>query len=136
MAACRLRVVTLLGALLVASVVAATSFGSPARTGPWHVFSTHSSNGRTVATVGGRTLTPEALELKVRATPNVSTQINYSIDCEKSGTHPELQTLAPRRTPFTLSIPVPLFAPWCFVNITASKSTSARMTLTLLARTS
>ena len=78
---------------------------------------------------------PVALEVKVAASPNVRSQVDYSIDCEQSGTHPETGTFPERRTPLTAAIPVPVNSASCFVDVTASKSSSAAMTLTLLVRT-
>ena len=60
--------------------------------------------------------------------------MNYSVDCEKSGTHPIAQTIRLQRTPITVSIPVIPYAAWCFVDVTASKSLPAAIRITLLSR--
>jgi hypothetical protein len=100
----------------------------------WKVVSTRAVSGRAVGTIGGRLNNPSALELKVASSPPVVSQVDYSIDCEQSGTHPTSVTIPGTRTPLTVSIPVPRYARSCFLVATASKSASALMRLTLLIR--
>jgi hypothetical protein len=87
-----------------------------------------------VATIGGTYPAPTAIKVEVDARPSVTSQVDYSIDCEASATHPVTGVLPARQTPLTASIPVPPNAPSCFVDITASKSAPAAMTLTLSVR--
>ena len=102
----------------------------------WYVLSRRSTRGAAVAGVGGTANAPAGLEIKVQASPAVSSQLNYSLDCERSGTHPLLVTLRKRQTPFKLVIPLPPYTPECFINVTVSKSAPTDMTLTLLAERS
>ena len=108
----------------------ATSSGGQAPPG-WHVASKRTTPGRAVATVGGTYAAPAAIEVLVESSPRVTSQVDYSIDCEASGTHPVTGVIPAHRTPLTASIPVPPKAPSCFVDITASKSAPTAMTLTL-----
>lgn len=87
-----------------------------------------------MATIGGTVANPSALRVKVEAHPDITSQVNYSIDCERSGTHPVSGTIPQRRTPLTTDIPVPVNATSCFLVVTASKSRSATMKITLLIR--
>ena len=107
-----------------------TSGGGQAAPG-WRVASKRTTPGRAVATVGGTYAAPAAIKVHVESSPRVTSQVNYSIDCEASGTHPVTGVIPARRTPLTASIPVPPKAPSCFVDITASKSAPTAMTLTL-----
>ena len=101
----------------------------------WQVVSTRTVPGRKVGVIGGTVANPRALELKVASSPRIVSQVDYSIDCELSGTHPVAVTVRKNRTPLTVPIPVPVNARSCFLAVTASKSASALMTLTLLVRT-
>jgi hypothetical protein len=87
-----------------------------------------------VATVGGTFPAPKAINVEVDASPGVNSQVDYSIDCEPSGTHPVTGVFPARKTPLTASIPVTPGAPSCFVDVTASKSAPTAMTLTLRVR--
>jgi hypothetical protein len=98
----------------------------------WHVVSTKTFAGRHSAVIGGTVRFPAAIKVEVSATPQVVSQIDYSIDCEKSGTHPVSGTIDARRTPLTAPIPVTPNAAACFVDVTASKSVSSSMTIKLL----
>jgi hypothetical protein len=119
-----------------ASPPGTTTTGSAARAKPgWQVVSTRTASGRKVGVIGGTLANPRALELKVASSPPVVSQVDYSIDCERSGTHPIAVTIRQNRTPLTVPIPVPVNARSCFLAVTASKSASALMTLTLLVRT-
>ncbi len=100
----------------------------------WHVASKRTTSGRKVATIGGTYPGPSAMKVKVDASPRVTSQVDYSIDCEPSGTHAVTGIFPARRTPLTASIPVPPNAPSCFVDVTASKSAPTAMTLTLSVR--
>jgi hypothetical protein len=100
----------------------------------WDVFGAKTVPGRLPAVIGGDVINPVALEVKVASTPIVDSQVNYSVDCEKSGTHPIAQTVRLQRTPITVSIPVIPYAAWCFVDVTASKSHPAVIRITLLSR--
>lgn len=100
----------------------------------WHVASRRTTPGRAVATIGGTFSSPAAIKVEVDSSPRVASQVDYSIDCEPSGTHPVTGVVPPRRTPLTAAIPVPPDAPSCFVAITASKSAPTAMTLTLSVR--
>ena len=84
----------------------ATSSGGQAPPG-WHVASKRTTPGRAVATVGGTYAAPAAIKVRVESRPRVTSQVNYSIDCEASGTHPVTGVMPARRTPLTASIPVP-----------------------------
>jgi hypothetical protein len=119
-----------------------TSSSNPASTGTaastptgWQVVSKRTASGTKLGLAGGTTLRPGAVEVKVEATPNVKTQISYSIDCDR-GLHATPATvIADRSTPITATIPLPnANASSCFVSATASKSGSADMTITVLAR--
>ena len=101
----------------------------------WHVASKRTTPGRAVATVGGTYAAPAAIKVQVESSPRVTSQVDYSIDCEASGTHPVTGVIPARRTPLTATIPVPPKAPSCFVDVTASKSAPAAMTLTLSVQT-
>jgi hypothetical protein len=111
-----------------------TPAAAPARRAGWHVVSRRTFQGRTVGVIGGTVPSPRAMEVRVNTTPRVTSQVDYSIDCERSGTHPVMGTIRGARTPLTAVIPVPINARSCFVAITVSKSTGARMLLTLLIR--
>jgi hypothetical protein len=100
----------------------------------WHIASKRSSPGRAIATIGGTFQTPAAMVVDVDANPRVTSQVDYSVDCEASGTHPVTGVIPARRTPLTASIPVTPNAPSCFVDVTASKSAPTSMTLTLRIR--
>jgi hypothetical protein len=108
---------------------------NPPRPPGWHVVSTRTFRGRTVGSIGGTVANPRAIEVRVDTTPRVTSQVDYSIDCELSATHPVFGTIRASRTPLTAAIPVPTNARSCFVAITVSKSASAKMTLTFLIRT-
>lgn len=125
-----------------ALVLVAAGCGSPSSSSPttasagthlaWHVFSKRTTRGRAVGTVGGTVPAPKAMRVQVDADPEVESQVDYSVDCEQSATHPVTGTLAIRRTPLTAPIPVTGEGPSCFVDITASKSAPTAMTLTLM----
>ncbi len=117
-----------------ASAPPATLSSSRSSAPSWRVASKRTVPGRAVATIAGTVADPTALEVRVEAHPSVSSQVNYSIDCEASGTHPVAGTIAAERTPLTAAIPVLANAASCFVEVSASKSSSAAMTLTLLVR--
>ena len=110
--------------------------GVPARhpTAGWQVVSARTVGGRKVAVSGGTIAHAAALEVKVAARPAVSTQVDYSVDCEKSATHPVFGTVALRRTPLTVPIPVIPGADACFLDVTASKSASSALSITILVR--
>jgi hypothetical protein len=112
----------------------ATGSAAARATAGWRVVSTRTAPGRKVGVIGGTMRDPEALELRVASSPRVVSQVDYSIDCELSGTHPVAVTIPENRTPLTVPIPVPANARSCFLAATASKSASALMTLTLLVR--
>ena len=111
-----------------------TSNGAEQAASGWHVASKRTTPGRAVATIGGTYPAPAAMKVEVDASPRVTSQVDYSIDCEASATHPVTGVIPARRTPLTASIPVPPNAPSCFVDVTASKSAPTAMTLTLSVR--
>ena len=113
---------------------AGTTTSSARRSSSWQVASKRTTPGRAVATIGGTYAAPAAIKVEVDADPRVTSQVNYSIDCEASATHPVTGVVPARRTPLTASIPVPPHAPSCFVDVTASKSAPTSMTLTLSIR--
>ena len=98
----------------------------------WHEFAKRTAPGTQIGAAGGTTDNPGAVEVKVEAKPNVTTQVNYSIDCS-GGNHPQTG-LATGRTPFTTPVPLPGGRSPCTVSASASKSQPATMTVTLLAR--
>jgi hypothetical protein len=103
-------------------------------TAGWQVVSVRTVRGRTVAVSGGTIAHAAALEVTVAARPAVSTQVDYSVDCEKSATHPVFGTIARQRTPLTVPIPVIPGADSCFLDVTASKSASSALSITILVR--
>jgi len=90
--------------------------------------------GPKVAVIGGRVKNPTGFEVKINATPSVVSQVNYSLDCYENGGEQisSLGTSKLQRTPFIRFIQAPS-TPYCFVEVTASKSATTNMTLTLLA---
>lgn len=106
----------------------------PQRHHGWQVVYTKTVTGPKVGATGGRVAHPAALEVKVVAHPPVISQIDYSIDCEASATHPVLGTIRAMRTPVTAAIPIIPRAASCFLYVTASKSSDARLTITVLGK--
>jgi hypothetical protein len=116
--------------VLVAAVAVAAGCGSSGD--GWDDFAKRTVSGAAVGAAAGTVENPGAVEVRVDADPDVTTQVNYSIDCS-GGRHPQTG-LASGRTPFTTPIPLPGGREPCSVSATASKSQPTKMTVTLLAR--
>ena len=116
--------------MLAALVAVAAGCGSSGD--GWDAFAKRTVSGAAVGAAGGTVENPGAVEVKVEADPDVTTQVNYSIDCS-GGRHPQTG-LASGQTPFTTRVPLPGGRQPCQVSASASKSQPTKMTVTLLAR--
>jgi hypothetical protein len=118
--------------MLALALLPVAGCGSSSSNG-WQTVSTRKASGTALGAIAATVVNPTAIEVKVEAKPNVATQVSYSIDCAK-GRH-TVTGVTSGRTPFTAPIPLPSSnAASCSVNGTASKSKSAEMTVTVLAR--
>jgi hypothetical protein len=114
-------------------VLALAACGGSSSSSGWDEVAKRESPGKQLGAIAATVQAPRALQVKVEASPPVKSQISYSIDCA-NGRHPATGVL-PGTTPFTAEIPLPsATADSCTLNLTASKSRSADMTLTVLSR--
>jgi hypothetical protein len=119
--------VKVLAALVLPTVAVASS---------WHIIAQGKASGRfTVAAASGTAIRPTAIQLKVRASPNIRTVAGYSIQCRKGRTKKKGIGKAIGLTPITKAVTLPIAHPdLCIVVASATLASTTKLTVTILAR--
>jgi hypothetical protein len=102
----------------------------------WKIIAQGKASGKfTVAAASGVAMRPTAIEMKVRASPNVRTVAGYSIQCRKGSRKKKGSWKAMARTPITKTVTLPIAHPAsCAVVASATLPATTKMTVTILAR--
>jgi hypothetical protein len=123
------RVLTVLAvvALLLPAVALAAS---------WRIIAQGQASGKlTVAAASGTAMRPAAIQLKVKASPNLRTVAGYSIQCRKGAKKRRGSGKVSGRTPLTEAVTLPMAHPdMCVVVASATLATTTRLTITIRAR--
>ena len=122
---------------LLLAAGAALAFPALALGSSWHIIAQGKASGRfTVAAASGTAIRPTAIQLKVRASPNIRTVAGYSIQCRKGRTTKKKGIgKAIGRTPITKAVTLPIAHPdLCIVVASATLTAKTKLTVTILAR--
>jgi hypothetical protein len=114
----------------------ALAFPALALGSSWHIIAQGKASGRfTVAAASGTAIRPTAIQLKVRASPNIRTVAGYSIQCRKGRTKKKGIGKATGRTPITEAVALPIAHPGlCIVVASATLAAKTKLTVTIFAR--
>src|SRR5205807_621755 len=109
--------------------------GGGSSTGGWQILDKGTFSSKESAYLHTTLGRPAQVELKVEASPNVTTATSYSIACGANENVSTNRQGPAGRTPVRGPLLVPEGPPGgCYVNVLATKSKPASMTLTLLTR--
>lgn len=121
---------------LLLAAGAALAFPALALGSSWHIIAQGKASGKfTVAAASGTAIRPTAIQLKVRASPDIRTVAGYSIQCRKGRTKKKGIGKATGRTPITKAVALPIAHPdLCIVVGSATLTAKTKLTVTILAR--
>jgi len=127
-----------LGALVAPLLVLAGCGGGGSGSGNWQVLQSVKIPKDQAAYVHTSVGRPADVEIKVEASPNVKTSTSYSFACDANNAAHSINGKGPGgQTPVTGQLPVPLGPPGvCRLNVLATKSKPAAITITVLTRPS
>ena len=122
--------------VLAALAIAALAAPAVALAASWRIIAQGQATGKfTVAAASGTAMRPTAIQLQVKASPNIRTVAGYTIQCKKGATKRRTVGKAVGRTPITKAVTLPLVHPAsCVVVASATLTAAAKLTVTVRAR--